>query len=152
MQQAFWDKVERDAGQRPLQEQTIQWLMELYVDLRSRLGALTPKRADLQRELAQALDPDALQKILRQERVPKEALDTMVRYVYAKLLTLCAPSQDRSVRVKQAGLLGMLELDDPDLGIFTCAFLRETHTILDTVETLLTKFREDVRTMPGVRT
>ena len=151
MQKAFWDKVERDAGQRPLAEPTIQWLADLYTDLRSRIGALTPKRADLQHELAQALDTDALQETLRHARVPTEKLEQMVRYVYGKLLGLCAASQDRTVRVKQAGLLGMLELSEPDLGVFTATFLRETHAILDTIEALLAKFREDVRTMPGVR-
>ena len=151
MQRAFWDKVERDAGARPLTEPTIQWLSELYKDLRTRLGALTPQRQDLQHELAQALDTDALQETLRHERVPRENLERMVRYVYGKLLALCAASQDRTVRAKQAGLLGMLELSDPDLGVFTATFLRETHAILDAIEALLAKFREDVRTMPGVR-
>ena len=151
MQKAFWDKVEQDAGQRPLTEPTIQWLGELYTDLRSRLGALTPQRADLQHELALALNPDALRDTLRHERVPKDKLEQMVRYVYGKLLALCAASQDRTVRAKQAGILGMLELSDPDLGVFTATFLRETHAILDTIEALLAKFREDVRTMPGVR-
>ncbi len=152
MKKAFWDKLEQDAAQKPLTPETVQWLGQLYGELRQRLAALTPRRADLHQELASALDVEQLVQVLGAGTVQTPMLEGMTRYIFGKLLTLCAPAQDRGLRCDQEVVLGVLDTQfDVNLGAFSALLLKRAHAALDQIEALIRQHREQLATMPGVR-
>ncbi len=105
MKKAFWDKLEQDAAQKPLTPETVQWLGQLYGELRQRLAALTPRRADLHQELASALDVEQLVQVLGAGTVQTPMLEGMTRYIFGKLP--CPTARDRGLRCDQEVVLGV---------------------------------------------
>ena len=145
MRKAYWDLLSQEASCRPLTEKTVEWIVQLYGEVRDRIARLTPRRGDLRQQLCAAMDGEKLAGQLRTaEGVPPGDLQRVVNFVYDRLLSLCAPAQDQALRCDRAVLLGLLDTGyEVTLGAFMVEMLQRVHRAIDEIESMIEQFRQN---------
>lgn len=117
---AFFDKIRQDMSQ-----EKFDWVPGMIQDIRTQLLEMIPERSSIRVEVSEGLDD----KLIHQQ-VEKQAFDftPYIQFVISKMLQLCAPVRDSSIR--QIALM-------PDL----VSQLEAILTIIDDMKLDLANFR-----------
>lgn len=76
---------------------SLAWLRSVCEDLKARIGALTPSRADLCEAWERGFDVDLLVQMVEHAAADPGDVDVMISLVFDRLQLVCAPVQDDAV-------------------------------------------------------
>ena len=127
MREAMRNLLRETMQKEKLSASDIDWLVRLCDELRNRLSALTPNRADLVDELHRSFDVSLLQQMLHNDALDSMEVLRLGDVILQRLSMLCAPCHDESV----ASLRKILS-DTRDIG----TLIYEANVILDDIESL----------------
>jgi len=142
MRQAFFDVLEQKLASEP---PDYEWVIKLYVEIRERIGSLTPNRQDFQAELKEQMDSDLFAQMLRNNAYDATQLHNLVHFVFGRIEFLEAPARNASTRALLATLDQELQKPGCKFSTFVPLFIRHAHTKLDEIEQDIRRIQSIVR-------
>ncbi len=127
MRKAMRSLLRQTFAKEALTAADLAWLRRLCVELRERIDALTPHRADLQCQLHEQFDVDLLMQMLEHDAASAADIAGVATVVIERLAMLCAPCQDADVEALRRTLRGATE---GHIGVL----LDGANTILDGID------------------
>ena len=146
MRIAMYEMIASTVQKESLSEADADWLAALLSELRDRLNALTPHRADFHAELEAALDVPLARQMLLHGAADQDDANGLVEVVYRRLRMLCAPVQDADVDDLRTTALG-----EPTPGRTLASLLCKADGILSVTEELNRRAREDLLRLEAQR-
>lgn len=137
MRRAMHEQIAATAGKSALTEADADWLSKLLSELRDRINALTPHRADLHAELAASLDVDLARQMLLHGAAELSDVHGLVGTVVGRLRQLCAPAQDAEVEEMRTAALA-----EPNPACVLASLLMRADGILTAIEDLNVQVKE----------
>ena len=138
-QKAFDDLLEQK-----LKEKDFEWVTRLYVEIRDRICALIPRRADVHAQIKEQMDEVIFRQMLDADAYKPEDLVNLIGYVFHWFAQLQSPARDTSTEEKKQALFALLSTPGTTLASFVPVFVKTTHAVLDEIEADKAAFREQM--------
>jgi len=139
MRKAFFDLIEKSLSE---EQPDAEWIARLYAEMRDKLCALTPRRADLHKQIHDALDVDLFETMVRHKAFDPADLSKLVSFVFGHLQGLCSPSRDVEVRRRREELEATMAQPDATFAKFAIMFLKYFHVTIDDIESDVAEFKK----------
>jgi len=146
MRTAFYDLIEKALSE---EQPDAEWISRLYAEMRDKLCALTPRRADMHQDIHEALDVNHFEHMVRHKAFDPADLSKLVAFAFGRLQSLCSPSRDAEVQQVRAELQGMLEQSDLTFSKWAVAFLKGFHATIDDIEQDVAEFKKNMTKPPS---
>ena len=131
---ALTDLLEKEVQQSELDGKTITWLIELCEEMKIRINKFTPRSKALHNELETSIDINLLKQMLQNSAFDDNDLKQLITVIFDRLLMLCAPSQDKEIKMLKNEILKLpFQKAIPKL-------ILETNKIIDSIEEMCIKF------------
>lgn len=135
---AMSDSLEERIVKKKIDNETVDWLVELCNEIKERINNLTPSRRDLHEQLNKSMDTQLLKQMLQHAAFEEEDVHNLVSIICERLKMLCAPSQDAKIQLLEQELLTLaFEKCVPKL-------ILETNKFIDDIDDLHKKFIKGV--------
>jgi hypothetical protein len=141
-QKAFDELLEQK-----LKEKDYEWVTRLYVEIRDKICALIPRRADVHTQIKEQMDEVIFRQMLEADAYKPEDLVNLIGYVFHWFTQLQSPARDASTEKKKQALFALLSTPGTTLASFVPVFVKTTHAVLDEIEEDKAAFRETVQKM-----
>jgi len=138
MRKAMKDMIESTVTEN-MNEQQIDWTVQLLSELVNRINNLTPNRKDLQNALIRLIDIDLIKQMLEHDAIEKNDVIVLVTAVYDRLLMLCAPSQDEKIMTNRETCL-----EQPTTAKMVGYLLSTCDELINEIHSLLTNFKSSL--------
>jgi hypothetical protein len=139
MRKAFFDLIEKSLSE---EQPDAEWIARLYAEMRDKLCALTPRRADLHQQIHEALDVELFETMVRHKAFDPADLSKLVSFVFGHLQGLCSPSRDAEVQQRRVELEAVMAQPDVTFARFAVMFLKNFHMTIDDIENDMAAFRK----------
>jgi len=141
MRKAFFDLIEKSLSE---EQHDAEWIVRLYAEMRDKLCALTPRRADLHQQIHEALDVELFETMVRHKAFDPADLEKIVSFVFGHLQGLCSPSRDAEVQQRRLELEAVMAQPDVTFAKFAVMFLKNFHITIDDIENDVAAFRKQM--------
>lgn len=139
-ERAFIDTLIKNINKDP---PDIEWLLQLFTEIKTKLIKLTPNRLDI----SNGLDLELFQQMLVNSTFDISDLKNLIDFVFSTSLKLCTPVRDRDIQDTQNNLQQMIT-DNKSFGEIVSTFVVHANKIINTIHDDIKEFYKEYPPTP----